>query len=429
MSALARYYNNKWYEISWSDSEDSDLISELKNEWIKIIIGHSESNILSIFNSNSFEWKICKVFYTEAISLDNPELKKAHEIWIECLSYFEWLWEISKQTKCIAISGSHGKSTTTAMVWIIMQELWLKPDVIVWTRVPNFWNKNFLLWNWDYLVVEACEYRESFLHLNVYCAIITNIEADHLDYYKNEDNYVEWFKKFVSAIDSEWFLILNKNDKNSQKIKTFANCRVIEVSDNDESLNIIPQFNTPWEHIRFDWLLAYNLVSNLLNKKIIQALQSFNWTWRRFEYLWMLRNSIQVISDYAHHPTEIQVTLKWAKERFLNKKIICVFEPHQYSRTIELFDDFCKSFYSCDVVVIPSIYKVRDKQEDIDKISSRTLSNWINNYSKNAISVDWENELNIWLKENLKWNEILIFMWAWPIDNFARKIIKLNNIL
>ena len=415
MSALARFYFSKWYEISWSDSENTKLIEELKSEWIKVEIGHSWKEI---------NWKEEIIFYTEAIPENNFELKKAKKLWLKLMTYFQWLWELSKKYKTIAIAGAHWKSTTTAMIWILMEKIWLNPTVIVWTKVPNFWNKNILVWNWEYLIVEACEYRESFLNLNLFWAVILNIEAEHLDYYKNEENYLKAFENFIWKIPEKWFLIINWEDKNCEKILKNTQIQTKNISKIYwEKTKNIWNFKIPWEHIKFDAICAIKSVEKIFDKKeqnLEEILQkNFSGTRRRFEVIWE-KNWNLIISDYAHHPTEIKLTLKSLKEKYKDKKIICIFEPHQYSRTIELFDDFCKSFEDCDKVIIPSIYKVRDSKNDIKIMSAEKLANWINKFSKNSLFIDWYFETEKYLK-NRNFNEIFIFMWAWDIDNLARK--------
>ena len=498
MSALARFYKAKWFEISWSNNEKSSITDELESEWIKITIWHSAKNI---------SWNEEKIFYTEAIPKTNSEFKKVKKLkeewkfkW-DFLTYFQWVWEISKNYKTIAVAGAHWKSTTTAMIAIILQELWLSPSCIIWTKVPNFWNKNFLIWDWEFLIVEACEYRESFLNLDIFWEIVLNIEAEHLDYYKTEKKYLEAFSKFEKKIPNNGFLIWNKNCKNSKKIfleeenkiledeknflrnrwKKWPDWKIVEkfISKrffwlNQKNLDKIPNLQVLWNHIKYDALCAITAVEKILlainrneknlelikkifgekndeenseenlvrkknfiewkrffnsktikNKSLKILQKKFSWTWRRFENIWKLWNST-VISDYAHHPTEIKFTLESAAKKFPNKKIIAIFEPHQYSRTIELFDDFTKSFGKCELVIIPAIYEVRDKKSDLEKMSPEILSNWINKISWNSKFLDWyektEEFLNIAFKNSDE--HIFIFMWAWDIDMYARKILN-----
>lgn len=424
MSALARYYLNKWYHVKWSDNENSDLIQELISQWIKVKIWHDENNI---------DWSEDTVYYSPAVIQNNNELRKAKKFNIKCLDYFMWVWEISKKTKCIAISWTHWKSTTTSMIWIILQEIGLKPDVIVWTKVPNFNNKNYLEWNWEYLIVEACEYKESFLNLDVYWAVILNMEADHLDYYKNERNYVKWFEKFVEKLPSNWFLIINNNDSNCTHVKKKAKCKIIEINWTKNNLDKIPELSVPWNHIKLDWLFAIEACKEIINKnkkinicnlnsKLFSAIKMFSWTWRRFEQIWEF-NWAKVISDYAHHPTEISATLGWAREKYKKNNIICVFEPHQYSRTIELFHDFCNCFWDSDFVIIPSIYEVRDNPRDKNKMSAKKLAIWIDKISNNALFIDWYEETILYLKHNVKKWDIVIVMGAGPIDFVARELV------
>jgi UDP-N-acetylmuramate--alanine ligase len=481
MSALARFYKEKWFQVSWSDVEESSITKELISEWISVKIWHSAKNI---------SWNEEKVFYTEAIPTANPELKKSKKLELNLLTYFEWVWEISKNYKTIAVAWAHWKSTTTAMIAILLQELWLSPSCIVWTKVPNFWNKNFLVWSWEFLIVEACEYRESFLNLNIFWEIILNIEAEHLDYYKTEENYLKAFSKFEDKIPDNGFLVWNKNCKNSKKIftekenaileneKNFLRNRWKELAKNkfvskrffwlnQKNLDKLPNFQILWNHIKYDALCTITAVEKILlaldrnqenlelifkifwenrireshfldwkkyfcwrwlkqkNLKILQ--KKFSWTWRRFENIWKFWESI-VVSDYAHHPTEIKFTLESAAKKFPNKKIIAIFEPHQYSRTIELFDDFTKSFVNekCELVIIPTIYEVRDKKSDLEKMSAEKLSDWINKISWNSKFIDWyektEEFLNIAYKSSDEY--VLVFMWAWDIDLLARRILN-----
>lgn len=483
MSALARFYKAKWFEVSWSDTEKSSITDELESEWIKIFIWHSAKNI---------SWNEEKIFYTEAIPSTNPELKKAKKLELKMMTYFEWVWEISKNYKTIAVAWAHWKSTTTAMIAIILQELWLSPSCIVWTKVPNFWNKNFLVWDWEFLIVEACEYRESFLNLEIFWEVVLNIEAEHLDYYKTEENYLKAFQKFEKKIPDNWFLIWNKNCKNSKKIFLGEENKILENEKNflrdrekkwakstiwkkfiskrffwlnQKNLDKLPGLQIPWNHIKYDALCAITAVEKILlaldrnqknlelilkifwddkirknhflewkkffcwrwlkqkNLKILQ--KKFSWTWRRFENLWKFWEAT-VISDYAHHPTEIKATLKSARKKFPNKEIITIFEPHQYSRTIELFDDFCKSFSDTDLVIIPSIYEVRDKKSDLEKTSPEKLAEWIKKISWNWKFLNWYEKtkefLNVAFKNSDKY--VLIFMGAGDVDKVGREILE-----
>ncbi|MCD5383033.1 UDP-N-acetylmuramate--L-alanine ligase [Candidatus Gracilibacteria bacterium] len=476
MSALARFYKAKGFEVAGSDAEKTSITEELISEGIDVKIGHCPENITG--NEE-------KIFYTEAISEKNIEFQKAKKLKLNLKTYFEGVGEISKKYKTIAVAGAHGKSTTTAMIAILLQELGLSPSCIVGTKVPNFGNKNFLVGDGEFLIVEACEYRESFLDLEIFGEVILNIEAEHLDYYGTEEKYFEAFKKFYKKIPKNGFLIWNKNCKNSKKIFGEEEKKIKELEkkfiQNEKNfeegkkflekkitgikgdLKKIPDFQIPGNHIKFDVLCAVKAVEKILlsmdrneenlkkifkifgenkirekhffegkkffcgrglknkNFKILQ--KKFSGTWRRFEILGKVGKST-IISDYAHHPAEIIATLKSAKLKFPNQKIITIFEPHQYSRTIELFDDFCKSFGDADLVIIPSIYKVRDKDEDVKKMSPKQLADGILEISGNSKFLDGYNETEKFLRENFENDEnILIFMGAGDIDNLARKFI------
>lgn len=432
VSAVARYYNENWYQVFGSDKTDSELIHNLKSEWIDIIIWEDSSRV-----DSSFE----KLIYTEAISKNQIELIKANDLWIDVLSYPEALAELGNKSKLIAISWSHGKSTTTSLVSLVFKNSTLNFSSVVWTLLKEFWQKNFFTrksLNWENLfVIEACEYKRSFLRYNPFIAIITNIDLDHLDYYKNLDDYISAFESFLDNIVSWWYAILNWNCENSMKLlwlRKDINYAVLH-NKSYKILNInwksdeylFPEINlqVPWEHIVFDAKLAYVVwkIVWIDKNKIIESLWNYKWVWRRSEIIWITQNWNILMSDYWHHPTEILLTTKALKEKYVWKKIVCIFQPHQYNRTLELLDDFKNCFTFVDKLIIPDIYESRDSNEDKKKINSRKLVELINHTDK----FDWN-----WLKNTLNWileydkknpsSSVIILQWAWNIDDLRYKI-------
>lgn len=428
ISALARYYNEIWYKVYWSDKTSSELIENLKKENIDIIIWQDKNRI----DNNSFE----KIIYTEAIKKEQEEYKKAKELWLELLSYPEWLWQVANDNNLITISWTHGKSTTTSMASIMLKNSGKNFSSIIWTLLTEFWWKNFYhrdnnkIDKEKLFVIEACEYRRSFLNYKPFISIITNIEIDHLDYYKDLSDYIKAFKELVYNIKNWGFLIINWQENNSrQLIELRKDISIIEVFDNYFIYNwqkiFFPEIklNIPGWHILYDAKLVYVLwyILNIDKKIILDSLESYNWVWRRMEYLWQSNNWNIFISDYGHHPTEIKLTLEAIKNKYLDKNIITIFQPHQYSRTFELLKDFKLCFNYTDKLIIPNIYESRDSEEDKKRINVDLLL-------KNIEIEDKENWQ--WLDKTLERileldkekNNVFILMWAWDIDNLRYKL-------
>lgn len=427
ISALARYYNEIWYKVYWSDKTSSELIENLKKENIDIIIWQDKNRI-----DNSFE----KIIYTEAIKKEQEEYKKAKELWLELLSYPEWVWQVTNDNNLITISWTHGKSTTTSMASIMLKNSGKNFSSIIWTLLTEFWWKNFYhrdnnkIDKEKLFVIEACEYRRSFLNYKPFISIITNIEIDHLDYYKDLSDYIKAFKELVYNIKNWGFLIINWQENNSrQLIELRKDISIIEVFDNYFIYNwqkiFFPEIklNIPGWHILYDAKLVYVLwyILNIDKKIILDSLESYNWVWRRMEYLWQSNNWNIFISDYGHHPTEIKLTLEAIKNKYLDKNIITIFQPHQYSRTFELLKDFKQCFNYTDKLIIPNIYESRDSEEDKKRINVDLLL-------KNIEIEDKENwqwldrTLERILELNKEKNNIFILMWAWDVDNLRYEL-------
>lgn len=423
ISAIARYYNHIGWEVFWSDSTSSELIDKLNSEWNKINIGEFPERI-----DGSFEL----VVYTEAIPENQSELQKAHSLWIPTLTYPQALAEIANKKKLIAIAGTHGKSTTTSITSIILKNSDIWVNAVIGTLLKEFWWRNAYFSESDYFTIEACEYKRSFLAYKPYIGIITNIEIDHLDYYKDLDDYISAYKDFIENIVPRWYVILNGNDNNCRQLLNLRhNISYIQVFEKYYILNgekiFFPKVDmkVPWWHILYDWHIWFIVWQLLLvnNKSITQSLEWYTWVWRRMEIVWKTGNNNILISDYWHHPTEIELTLSAIKEKYSGKKIITLFQPHQYNRTIELLKWFRNCFSMTDILIIPDIYESRDSDKDKEKMSVEILLDNINHWHK--INWQWlQNTLSIlnnYEKDNF-WNSVIILLWAWNIDNLRYKI-------
>jgi len=382
VSALAQYYLAKGHKISGSDLVSSEITQALKKKGVKIRIGpHYSKNILKKFDL---------VVYSPAVR----DIQSTAHI----KSYPEALGELTKKYLTIAVSGTHGKSTVTVMIGLILIKAGFDPTVIVGTKVKEFNNSNCRVGKSKYLVIEADEHFASFLNYWPKVIVITNIEKDHLDYYKNINNMLKAYRKYISHLPKDGILI---TDKSTDKKEVKKLRKILKV---------------PGEHNVSNALMALTAARSLKipDKISYQALSSYQGAWRRFEV--RKKGQLTIVSDYAHHPTEITVTLKAAREKWPKKEIWCVFQPHQYQRTHYLFNDFVKVFSRTpiDKVIITDIYDVagRENKNFKKKVNSEKLVKAIKNPKVIYLP---KKKITSYLKNNLQSREVIIMMGAGDI--------------
>ncbi|OGE79236.1 MAG: hypothetical protein A2751_04570 [Candidatus Doudnabacteria bacterium RIFCSPHIGHO2_01_FULL_46_14] len=322
------------------------------------------------------------VIYSNAVPEDNVERAKARRLGIKELSYPEALGEFCKSKKIIAVAGTNGKTTTTAMVGWIMQQAGLDPTVVVGSKVLD-WDSNARTGKGEYVVLEADEYRRAFLNYQPDIAVITNIAADHMDYYKNLDDIKTAFFQFTQKIKPGGTLIFNVADGNTASVAEKFEGEAIGFASAGNFRLLVPgDFNQANAQAAAAAARVLAVPQNTIEK----ALAEFSGTWRRFERIGKLGRA-QIISDYTHHPDGIVVTLKTANELY-GDATLAVFQPHQHNRTKKLFKEFVKAFCKSSVqdVIISEIFEVagREDREDQD-ISSRDLVREIKKCGKNAM--------------------------------------------
>ncbi len=413
ISSLARYFLSEGFSVSGSDAS---LPEDLKKEEMILFSSHSEKNIP--INTDL-------LIYSNAVLPDNPEILEAKKRDILIESYPVSLGNLTKKYNTIAISGTHGKSTTTAMLSLIMIEAGLDPTVIIGTKLKEFDNKNFRKGNSKYLVIEADEFKAAFLNYYPKIAAITNIEEDHLDFYKDTNDVISTFKKYVVNNIGENTLITNDDDSNSKELISTAKGRTVTYSLKNEK----PLLNIPGKHNLSNALAATCISREIgINEKIIKkALLNFKGTWRRFdEEKVVFKNNCEgiIINDYAHHPTEIEATMDAVKEKYPERKIIIVFQPHQYQRTYQLFSKFKKSLslFSDNHLLITDIYTVRGREsEDIlKKVSAKKLADEVSG----AVYTGTLKETEKYLLKYLQGNEIVVIMGAGDVYELGGYITK-----
>lgn len=432
MSALAQYYLAKGYEVSGSDLASSEITDFLKERGVKIAIGNYPDYIKKNFNL---------VIYSPAVPNNNPELLKAKDCKIKTLSYPEALGELTKQYFTIAVAGAHGKSTTTAMIGLILARAGLGPTVIVGTKLKEFGGSNFRAGKSGFLVIEACEYDGSFLHYLPKIIALTNVDKEHLDYFKNFRNVIKTFKDFILKLPSDGFLAVNKDDPklnpkskilNSKQIQNLK-FKIVDYSlKQPEAEKLKKILKIPGQHNISNALaaLAVARILNVPDKIAFKALSRYKGSWRRFElFEKKIINpkkskavSYTLISDYGHHPNEILATLKSAREKYPQKKIWCIFQPHQYQRTYYLFNDFIKVFREVpvDSIIITDIYDVAGREEK--KISSSVNSeNLAKKIKRGHIKYLPVNDAEKFVKDNIGDGDVLIIMGAGDIYKLCER--------
>ncbi len=374
MSGLAEIALKNGFHVTGSDRNHSNLIEKLRLHGAVINIPHDASAVVGAD----------LVVYTAAVKRDNPEMQRAFELDLPILERSSYLGSIMKNYKYgIAIAGTHGKTTTTSMAGIVFKEAGFDPTILVGGEVPNI-GGNVLSGESQYFITEACEYVESFLEFFPKIGVILNIELDHLDYFRDLDHIKNSFLKFAELIPDDGTLIVSADNANSIEVglssgrnlitfgvKHHADLMAKKLSFDESGFgNFDLEFkgqhichiklSVPGEHNVENALavMAISITAGISPEKASSSLTNFRGTDRRFEFIEKI-NGIQVIDDYAHHPTEIKATLSAAKN-IPHKKTWVVFQPHTYTRTKTLFDDFTTCFTDADVVFITDVYAARE---------------------------------------------------------------------
>lgn len=436
MSGLAEILLYHNFTVSGSDMNSSPITEKLKEKGAKIYIGHNAENI------NEADL----IVYTAAIPSDNPELIKAKENNITLIDRADFLGSLMKGHKYnIAISGTHGKTTTTSMVSHIALKANIDPTILVGGNLDII-NGNVRVGKSDFFITEACEYKSSFLKFFPYIGVILNIDADHLDYYKDLEDIKNAFSKFIKLIPGDGYIIAYGEDKNIKDVLKNANCNVITYGINEGNIQahniqydekacasfdvmkdceklFSVKLNVPGEHNVLNSLasIAIGLVSNINNVDIVEGIQSYFGTHRRFE-LKGRKNNVTVVDDYAHHPTEISATLNAAK-KYPHKKMFCAFQPHTYSRTLTLFEDFTKCFDDADEIILADIYAAREKDTGI--INSDMLGDKLRERGLKCINLHNFEDITNYLKENAKEGDLILTVGAGDIYKVGEMYINL----
>ena len=409
-SALARCFLQMGLVVSGSDCADSDLLQELENEGIKIFPQHNAANVPVDCDL---------VIFSAAVETSNPELRLAHERNLNVKNYFQALGEMSRKFLTVAVAGTHGKSTTTAMTALALEKASADPTVFVGAKVPQWGGKNFRAGGSKILVVEACEHFSHFLHFAPQVLVLTNVDFDHRDFFKTQENY---FQAFSELIAKSQIVVADFSNENVQRVtRDFSGEKV----DTSPLLKKVPSLQVPGEHNRENAsrVLGVFQALNLPVEKAAASLQEFAGTKRRFEFLGE-RSGVKVFDDYAHHPAEIQATLKAARGQFPQEKIWAIFQPHMFSRTGDFLAEFSSSFRLANEVLIPNIFPARERAKDFPGISAQVLAGKIAKSGTVSRSTGgFAGTLQI-LRDETASGDILLFLGAGDIWRVARDFLE-----
>ena len=437
MSGIAAILKNWGFHITGSDWSQSETTNKLNEIGIAVTIGH---NLEDVKNSDV-------VVYSAAIKPDDPEMLEAQKQNIPTMERSDFLGEITRCYKdTICISGTHGKTTTTSMVSLCFLEALKDPSIQVGAFLKQL-DGNYKVGNSEHFIIEACEYVESFLKFSPKAEIILNIDNDHLDYFKTFENIKNAFIKYVKLLPDDGLLIVNADDSNCLELSNYTNAKFITYGIENKTANFtaksitfdndgFPSFDVynngnfynniklcvPGYHNILNALACIALCNEYsIDKEPIKiALQKFTGAHRRFEFKGKL-NGASIYDDYGHHPTEITATAKSMLNKKFNESWV-VFQPHTYSRTQNLLDDFAKSLLSFDHILVLDIYAAREI--NTFGISSEDLVEKINSYEKKALYFpDFEN-CTSFLKENVKKDDIIMTLGAGTVTEIGPMLLK-----
>ncbi len=437
MSGLAEYYLRNGYNVSGSDMTETHITQRLITLGAKIYYSHSANNITV---------DISTVVYTSAVKEDNSEMIRAEELGIRRIRRAEMLGEIVNDKYLIAISGTHGKTTTTAMIGKLLVDAGLDPLIFVGGNVQLFDGGASRFGEGKYAVVEADEYDRSFLSLRPNIAIVTNIDADHLDIYKDIDDIKETFRQFCDRSKYGAYMIYCGDDEN---IKSFMNTinrekvsygydeknylKIIDYKAENNILNFsVLNSHSSYNHIKLNLVGSHNAlnstacfaVSKVLEipfEKYKESISAFRTVDRRLQLKYD-ENGIKVYDDYSHHPVEVTASLKGLKE-MNSGRLITVFQPHLFSRTSDFYREFAEALSISDEVILMDIYPARENP--IEGITSELILNEALKRNCNMKLIHEKSDVLAWLKNDMKQGDVIVFQGAGDVTNLCNDFVNL----
>ncbi|HKK95208.1 MAG TPA: UDP-N-acetylmuramate--L-alanine ligase [Anaerovoracaceae bacterium] len=440
LSAIAEILISRGYSVSGSDIKESNITSHLEKLGAVIHYGHKAENIE----------KAEILIYSSAVYSENPEIVRAKEKGLPIKSRAEILGCLMDEyDNSVAICGTHGKTTTTSMVSLIIRKARFNPTILVGGELNEI-KGNVEVGSGPYFVTEACEYMDSFLCLRPKVGVILNIDSDHLDYFKDMDHIVNSFKSFTDKVREDGVIIAysanpfvteaisDKNNKITYGYGTECDYYAKNIIFDDFGMSefdlykhgefhIRLKLNVPGEHNILNAMAAYATCDYFgVDRQIIsETLKEFKGTHRRFDVRGISNKGFTIVDDYAHHPTEIKATLS-AIKNIKHNKLWCIFQPHTFTRTMALLEDFAEAFDGTDTLIIPDIYAAREK--NIYNITSETLVKKIKEkYPKKDVKYvnDFEEIANM-IYNDADEGDLVLTMGAGDVYKIGEKILEME---
>lgn len=437
MSGIAEILKNWGFVVTGSDWAESDTTRKLNLDGIHVVVGHDVNMVA----------KADVVVYTAAIKQDDPELVRARELGIETIERADFLGKITKAFQdTICVSGTHGKTTTTSMVSMCFIEGCKDPSIQVGAALKAI-DGNYRIGNSEHFIIEACEYVESFLKFYPRAEIILNIDNDHLDYFKNIENINRAFIKYVGLLPEDGLLVVNIDNEYCAQLHKYTNAKVVTYGIENEKANFIarnitfnkdgfPRFDVyynstfygsfelsvPGPHNVLNALACISLCHSYKIEKsdMKSALKKYTGAHRRFEYVGSFKGA-RVYDDYGHHPTEIKATAIALKQKEYNNSWV-VFQPHTYSRTKELLNEFAQSLTYFENVIITDIYAAREA--NTYGVTSEDIVNEMEKLGKKAIYIPEFENIVKYLNENIQNEDIVLTLGAGTVTNIGPMLVK-----
>jgi len=440
VSAVARWARHNDIGISGSDLVESELTRTLVAEGIPIIIGHAPENVPDDADL---------VVYTPAVGKDHVERRAAKKKGVKQVSYPEFLGLLSEKKFTIAVTGTHGKSTTTALIGLMLQEAGFDPTVFVGSLVPQLEHGNVRVGHSNFLVVEACEHQGNMRHIKPNIAVVTYIEPDHLDFYKDLAHEIKVYQEFVDELPKDGVLVTSADDLGCRALtwkgKKYTFGKTAEANvyysgyRSERGFAVADMHTTGFtQEIKIGVPGEFN-VRNVLAAGIAasqvnvpgsvqgRVAEQFRGIWRRFEKVGEYGGAT-IYSDYGHHPTAIRETMAMVHELYPKRRVMLAFQPHQHNRTKNLFNEFVGAFSIApiDMLMLNEIYDVAGREEERDQnVTSEKLAEKIRERAKFPVHYTADlHEAEAWTRANIKKNDVVVIMGAGDIDIVARNLTK-----
>lgn len=423
LSAYASLQRASGHRVFGSDSRRSSLTATLETQGI---------SVTTVQDGSAIPPTTDLFVYSEALSPDHPERKRACALGCPSVSYFQALGELSRPSFVIAVCGTHGKSSTTAMAARVLLAAGKDPTIVVGTKVPELDGparpdghsdgRNWRKGGGDIFLLEACEYRKSFHFLSPDLILLTTVDGDHFDYYPDLPAYEEAFIEFFHRLPPDGSLVLHGGDPACQRV-----ARAADRGFRDADAHPFPLLNVPGKHMRENARLVLGMAGVLgISLDAAQAaLADFRGTWRRMEVKGERGDSVLVVDDYAHHPREIRATIEAMREQYPERRMVCVFQPHTHDRTQKLYGAFTQAFQGAHTVVVPHIYAAREERGDTQKVN---LSHFLRDIAKGSAvqafgGFTLEETAQFLEEEVLQVGDLLLCMGAGDITALAQQMM------